>query len=280
MVYLSQRYAGEIHINEAEAQRIESEAASYPFARGYVPRDFSAKPVGCLSYAKPFNLPLIPRSEWPARIEEMERTGTNLSSVAKRAGVKALNQSRTNFCWANAPVQAVQVARAWQNESLVLLSPASVAYPIKRANVGGWGLEAVEYIAENGIAPVSYWGANELSMRGDTPECREARKQFKITEWLDLTPGNFDQLATCLLNRIPCPIGLNWWRHEVLAMDLLHFGNMAFGIRILNSWDVTWSAEGYGTLEERRGTPDDSQGVMQATAGGASRRESHFATAA
>jgi hypothetical protein len=69
---------------------------------------------------------LIPRSEWQARIEEMEQRKSRLSDISIAAGLPCLDQNGTNLCWANAPVHCVEILRVAQNQPMVPLSPASV----------------------------------------------------------------------------------------------------------------------------------------------------------
>ena len=73
-----------------------------------------------------------------------------------------------------------------------------------------------------------------------------------------MQPRNFDQLATCLLSGIPVAIGLNWWSHEVTAMDLVETSPGVFGVRIWNSWGDGWEDRGMAVLSQSKATPDDA----------------------
>ena len=160
-------------------------------------------------------------------------------------------------CWANAPVYATQVVRSQQNQGLVLLSPASVAAQIKNyKNVGGWGREALEWIVERGIVPVSQWPANAIDRRYATPANLALAMQYRVDEWTELKPRSLDQLVSLLLRRIPVPVGYSWWAHQVTAIDALWLdGEIA--IRIRNSWG-NWGENGYGVLKGSRLLPDDA----------------------
>lgn len=228
-------------------------------SKGRIPRDYGRTPFGALPGASPFDIPLIPRSEWPDRIADMERTKSRLSDVVLDAGIPSLDQNGTNYCWCNAVVTAIVTLRAVMGLPYVALSPASVAAPIKNySNQGGWGGEALDYIVKNGVAAASIWPANAIKKQYDTPEMRINAALHKVTEWYELEAGNFDQLVTCNLLRIPSPIGLNWWSHEVCAMDAVMLGPNQFGIRIRNSWTDTWKDHGFDVLPENKATPDDA----------------------
>ncbi|MHA2101332.1 MAG: hypothetical protein ACW99A_21960, partial [Candidatus Kariarchaeaceae archaeon] len=87
-------------------------------------RDYSVDPFG--SFAAPFSLPTIPKSEWADRIEEMEKTQSRLSDIMKERGIKTKDQKSTSFCWVFAATSAVQAVRVVQGYEHIELSPSSV----------------------------------------------------------------------------------------------------------------------------------------------------------
>lgn len=200
---------------------------------------------------------LIPESEYKARIQEMEERKSRLSDLSSLVEMPSLNQSNTNYCWANAPVYALQCVRAQQNQPLVLLSPASVAAPIKGyRNVGGWGAEAIRWIVERGAVPVTQWPANAIDKKYATPENTKLAEQYRVVEWTELKPRSLGQLISMLLRRIPVAVGYNWWGHEVTAIDAVWLdGEVA--IRIRNSWG-NWGDNGYGIIRGSKILPDDA----------------------
>lgn len=262
--------------------------------RGLIPRDWIKQPYGSLSYASPFpDSMLIPRDEWDDRIKELEETKTQLTDLCDQAGLTVLDQDGTNYCWINAPTHCVEVVRTTAGQQLVRLSPASVGGPIKNyRNVGGWGTEGLEYLVKNGSVPQSMWPPNAISRQYDTAETRAVRAQYKVLEFNDLRPRNFDQAASCYLQRIPVALGLNWWSHEVTGMNLKALKNdpapvaaalhamakadpkqfathsmsdidrlaelmAAYGTEIDNSWGLGWGTRGRGILTGTKQLGDD-----------------------
>lgn len=204
---------------------------------------------------------LIPRSEWQARIQEMEERKTRISDQVDQAGLPCKDQNGTNYCWINAPVHLIEVMRVLQNQELVILSPASAGGPIKGyRNVGGWGKEGLEYLVQYGCVPVDRWPANAIDRRYNTAENRQLALKYRVVEWWELRPRNVDELMSCLLRRIPIAVGLNWWRHEVSYYDPVWLNGQP-GVRHRNSWGMSWpqaQARGYGILQGSKMLPDDA----------------------
>jgi len=224
---------------------------------GYQDRDWDAFPEG--SFATPLPLPLIPRSEWRDRIEQMDKEKRWPKDHKLASGCKSLNQNGTSYCWINAPVQCIHYVRAIQGEPHVALSPASVGAPIKNyRNVGGWGTQGLKYMTEHGVAPQSLWPANAISRQYDNEQSRAERKKYIVDEWWELKPRSFDQLVTCLLLGYPVAIGLSWWGHEVTACQVAVRGSDDFLVDIDNSWGSNWGDDGHSLLTQGKATPDDA----------------------
>lgn len=245
----------------AEADRLFIRPRPEVF-KGRERRDYSHSPLGSLPYSSPFPDSMrIPRREWPALIEYKQAQRARLADLVLRSSpyLVSLDQGGTNYCWCNAVVTCLELLRELNNLPYYKLSAASVAAPIKSyRNNGGWGGEALAYMIQNGIVPASIWPANAIDRAYDNAVSREARKHFKVSEFWELPPGDFEALASLLLHGKAAAIGLNWWRHEVAALDLVMIEGGAFGVLCRNSWgDDYGDGHGLFVLTERKATPDD-----------------------
>ena len=229
----------------------EPEAGGY----GYIARDYEKFPYG--SMFDPFealNLPLIDRSEYDARIEEMEKTKSRLSDMYLARGWQKPNQNGTNFCWMYACTSAMKLDRAKQNLPWKAYSAESAAAPINGfRNSGGWSTNGAKWAATKGVCTEETWPPHSYASRHYTDANKAVALENLITSWTELTPRSFKVLMTMLFHRMPCPIGLNWWRHAICAADPVKLGNNAYGVRILNSHNDGFAK----VLTESRATPDD-----------------------
>lgn len=266
MPVYSKLYANEFIIDDDNfsSHAVDMVVDGEQMSRGLIPRDYDLIPFGDCFGAQPFALPLIPRSEWPDRIREMEATKTRLSDLilstySTGKPLTSLNQNGTNYCWINGVVTGMETMLLAMGQPFVRLSPASVGAPIKGyRNVGGWGQEGLAYIVAHGICTLDEWPANAISRQHDTEANRQARAKRKVFEFDELRPRNVDELMTMVLNRIPVAVGYNWWSHEVCGMDPVLLGNDNYGLRIRNSWGESYGEKGFAVLSGSRMVPDDA----------------------
>lgn len=235
---------------------------------GTLPRDFSADPFGQGPYLAPFPDSMrIPVKDWPDLIREKDSKKSWITNLSDQVGSKVLDQDGTNFCWANGVVRALTIARVYAGEPQVMLSPASVAAPINNyRNNGGWGSNAVKFIAQNGCVPVDRWPANYWqSSKYATPENLQIAKRYRIDQWWDLRPGDTEALGSMVLQDFACPAGLSWWSHEICFtfLAVAPDGSILFGFD--NSWGAGWGQNGRGTMTERKARADDCQAVKAPT---------------
>lgn len=256
MAFSSQLYRDEIIINDETTEEMYMPQAPDQ-GRGLAldMRGFGDYVYG--SFAAPFPQELlIPRSEWQARIQEMEEQKSRISDLINLKKLPHKDQGSTNYCWINAPVHCVEINRLQQNQKVVTLSPASAGAPIKNfSNVGGWGLEAVKWLAKNGCCPVDQWPANAIERKYYTEANRQLALKYRVDEWIECRPRNVEQMISLLLRRFPGAGGYNWWRHEITNCDPIWLdGEVA--VRIRNSWRG-WGQFGFGVLQGSKMLADD-----------------------
>jgi C1A family cysteine protease len=220
------------------------------------------------------NFPVIPRENWPELIKEKEAKKLRLSDIRNIADkgqpIRSYDQNGQGYCWAYSTTAAITMARAAANMPHVRLSAHSIACKIKGfRDQGGWNGESVEFAIKNGVVPESLWPAKSMARNLDNAANWEAAKAFCITEgFLDMAQPiwgkemTFDQLASCLLLNIPCPSDFDWWGHSVLAMDLEEADDKypltdirRWAIRIWNSWQDSWGANGTGVIIGKKAIP-------------------------
>ena len=240
-------------------------------------------PRGGYRSVRRFDVPLIPRSEWPERIAQMEREQSRLSDLMNRGDngqqIKHLDQNGQGYCWAYSTATAITACRARDGQPYHRLSAHAVACRIKNfRDQGGWNPQSAEFAMEHGYPTVATWPEKSMSRSHNNERTWDEAKNFRITEgFMDLAPSawdrnlTFDQLMTCLLKRIPCPTDFMWWRHSVCALDPIEVDSSRplsdpnrWGVGIGNSWRG-WGTNSYGVLKGRKAIPDGACAVSAVT---------------
>jgi hypothetical protein len=199
---------------------------------------------------------LIPDSDVQGLIAERQERGTGLYQIMRRKKLPAKNQKRTNYCWFFGPVQAVEIVRMLQNEEYVSLSPASGAAPLKGfRNVGGWGKDALEWLAKYGVCPSANWPDATIDRRYHTDENKALALNYRVTEWMELPRRSKRHWVSCVLRNTPVPAGYDEWRHEVVIVDAVWKNGRALPV-IRNQWEG-YGDDNYAVLDGWAEEPDD-----------------------
>ena len=235
------------------------------FARGLIPRDYSANPMGCYATSDPWSVdvPTIPESEWDDRIRQQEIDKSSLQHIRMRGDngdpIKSLDQNGQGFCWAYSTAAAITILRAAANMPHVRLSPHAVAMKIYGRDRGAWGALSMDFAAANGFPSVTAWPEKSMSMNYDNDATWADAAKYKVTEgWMDLNVQAYDRnlafgkIASALLANIPVVVDYNWWGYSVLAVRLLSNKRIV----IWNSWTDSWGEMGMGILEGSKAIPD------------------------
>lgn len=225
---------------------------------GYIPRDYGNQPLGSITATSGFPQELLlDEKQIKERIEELERTKTDIVSLLQAACNQSvnkficLNQNPTNYCWCYAVTHAVMIARLLANEPFVRLSPYSVACIVKNfSNIGGWGGEANEQMVKEGVADEKYWPmekpgesnrstANMNAIRNGRQYLAGSRANaafHKVTEFWELKPNNAIEKLSVLCIPLPVASGYNQIGHERCSIKATILPNGAFGAIDLDSY--------------------------------------------
>lgn len=227
---------------------------------GCVPRDFDTHPVGCYASARPFDLPLIPETEWEDRLKEQQANEAHMET-ARNTGmdgsmIPSRDQDGKGYCWAHSTTSAALLVRAFNNQPYADLSAYAIACMIKGfRDEGGWNAESMDFLFDKGIPTSKTWPQRSMDRSNDNPNTWADAAMTKGIEGMDLDPRNMKaQLVTCLLTPgIALACDFNWWSHSVCGVRIVKLN--PFTLRIWNSWGDSWSEKGMGNLEGQKAIP-------------------------
>lgn len=227
-------------------------------------------------FDSPAAMPLIPTSEYDARIAEQDEQQSSLEHLYLRAGWENLDQNGDGFCWGYSVGHCQMMVREVQHQPRIRLNPHATCSIIKGGrDEGGWcGLSAdfgrrIGYAVE-GTGP-GQWPLHSRNLRSDTPELRAEMAKHQIVEdWYDLARPVHGQVLTerqvdtCVLLNQPCAVDFNWWGHSVCYLRLVKIEAGSYGRLILNSWKG-WGRRGLAVLRGSQARPDGAISVRVTT---------------
>ncbi len=239
------------------------------------PRDLSKYPLGKAPGASTLaatGVRIIPREEWPARLEALKKANAGVMALVY-GKVVVHDQDGTNYCWANAAVCAGGNVKYVQGQAPYILSAASVGGPITGyRNEGGWPGDALAFMQKTGAVRADLWPNTAIkSSYAKNADCvADYPKHIVVERTVDLGESGkiFDETATCVLLGSSVAVSYNWWSHAVTAVGLAQKDGKWYLI-LRNSWGDSYGDKGFFLLPEgrgsNRGTPDDAQAVLYMT---------------
>ena len=257
---------------------------------GLIPRDYSKHPVG--SYANSFlmrdvrDVPMIAMEEWPERIKERERTGSQMSQIRLKANgqggpIPSLDQDGYGYCWNHSTTSSLIILRMMMNLPYVRLSAFAIGSIIKNfVDEGGWGAQSMDFCVSGftrngrkylGVPSVEFWPekSTNRALATDDRVWQNAALHVVTEGFIDVEAAQYDrdlsaqQVGSLLLQDIPVVCDYNWWGHSVCGIDLVDVypdrparDIRRYGVRILNSWRDSWGELGTGVLKDSKAFPD------------------------
>lgn len=227
--------------------RVDALSAAKEFGTGNIDRDYSEDPYGGQFVRPPAP---IPRSEWKARIAEIEAHGYT-SELLLEEDWKIKNQFQTSLCWSFSTAGSIEANRIIAGDQYVSLSPASASGLNGYQDRGGYPTKAARMAADRGYVTSLLWPDTEINSKRDTDAANKSRARNRVTEWYDLPQGSFDHVFSALLRRQTCAVGLPWWGHAVKFCDPMWSEKYGYMVRFANSWGTGWGTHGWGVLTEK-----------------------------
>lgn len=246
-----------IHDGNAESFRRQVVDPSFPFSGGYENQETPCPAFG--SVVPAYTGDYLPESEWDDHIARQDREQSSPDHWRLAGSVPVLDQNGLGYCWIYGVVGAVMTCYAMNGHDPVpaLSATGPGAQGKNFRNVGGWALEAIEYIDRYGIPTLEAWPEHTLDRSlVNSHEVELTSKMHGIVEFEELPRNDFRALVSVLLDPIdprPVTLGLNWWGHLVYATKVVK-KNGVYLIKIVNSWRPTWGQQGCAYLTQSKAT--------------------------
>lgn len=208
----------------------------------------------------PQTFKVIPQSDHASRARDLLQAKADLMSTTLRSGRKRKDQNGISYCHAHATASGIEVVRDLQGESYADLSPSFIGNLVTNfQNAGAYIEDDLEVAVKYGCCTTEFVPMNSLTRNwyNQNKEATFANAALhKIDNWVNLgyasRGGELDsRVKTCLLQRIPVVVALNWWGHAILYLNVFENGDYGFE----NSWGDGYGEKGMGRLSASRGSP-------------------------
>lgn len=212
---------------------------------------------------------VIPQSQWPGLIEQLDSTSTGLEFLV----TQILNQGNEGSCVAFATTQGMRVIYRAELGEVPDLSPMSIYRNIGSSpNSGSMVSDALEWIADFGVRPSDTpqnrqkFGEAVAPMTGfynvakyrDWPQAtKDVAKKFRLAEYYTLR--SVEGLMTALFKGWPCIVGRQG--HSICYLRPAMRQNR-IGVVYANSWGP-W---GFGAGSLTSGFGFDSESMVRQSA--------------
>lgn len=202
---------------------------------GYIDRDYSEDGMNAYPFCSAQNIKSYTHDELLEIIAEKTAKKTWIRDKCDRVGSKVKNQSRSNYCWKHAPIRGAECNYVMQGGVAHTLSAFWGAAIIKNGrNQGGWGLQAIKFMVENGAPLESFHKPMDFSV-DRRPEVVENAKLHQITGWEDVDPDDQYAIFTRIAMDIPVTLGIPAMGHEMLGTFLVVINGRIY-VGCDNSW--------------------------------------------
>jgi len=171
---------------------------------------------------------VIPKAEWPKHI----------GNISLRPYIRAIfDQGSTGSCASESSTQALQIARAFAGRPWVQLNPWFVYHTVSGGADRGSSIDDnLEFLRENGVAPMEIWGRDKGWKAEPSAEAKAAAKDNRVDEYYDIS--TVEEFGTALLKGFPIVYGRD--SHAICAVELVS----PTQFRYVNSWHESWGDGG------------------------------------
>lgn len=249
------------------------------FGRGLIPRNMATHPIGCYGNIPEaaIDMPVLTKTEMLDRIRYNKANNSTGRAIRRNRGpnngkVPSLNQGAFPYCWTHSGTMSVMLARLKAGLPYLRLSAMAIACIMKNYKaVGGWGADAVAFMAARGVPTTEFWMEGSNLRKWDTPQTWESAALHKVEEgWIDMQTEVWDRTMTYAQQMsFLCSGGIivgdfNWWGHSVCLFDADELDGEPVPVG-LNSWGDAYGDQGEFTLQGDRAIMSGGVGIRFTT---------------